>query len=50
LEKEYNNALSSNAYYDKLLNSQNFKLATPTKNKEVRPYNLFTLDDFIEAL
>ena len=49
LEREYNSALADNDYFKKLFNN-NYPLATPTKYKNIRPYNAFTLDDFVKAL
>jgi hypothetical protein len=41
--------LADNDYFKKLFNN-NYPLATPTKYKNIRPYNAFTLDDFVKAL
>ena len=49
LENEYNHAAQSNDYYNRLA-TNGYPLATPTKVKSLRPYNPFTLDEFIDAL
>jgi hypothetical protein len=49
LENEYNNAKQFDDYYNKLLDNS-YPLATPVKVKSLRPYNPFTLDEFIDAL
>jgi hypothetical protein len=46
LMTEYNNAPSSSIYYQRLSGFN--VMATPNKN--VRPYNYFTYDEFVDAL
>lgn len=48
LEEEYNKAGWLDVYYQKISNFN--KLATPTKDKSVRPYGYFTYEDFLNAI
>ena len=48
LKNQYEKAIESDIYYNKFARYN--PLATPIKDKSVRPYNYFTYEDFLEAI
>ena len=48
LREEYDKSSDLNIYFQKI--SDFNSLATPTKDKNIRPYNYFTYDNFVESI